>query len=578
MSMFLLQSRRVLLITIVTLTVLIFQFPPSHAQPSDNDPAFPSPQEVTPLSQTPGEAAPVQEEEVPAFNLAQWLENQLTSVNQRLFTVLFFDLSFGAFKREFTDPVTGVTSSQTPTLPLVVVLLALGAIFYTFYHRLINLRAFIHAWQVVFGKYEHNEHEGDVTPFRALTSALSATVGLGNIAGVAVAMTMGGPGALFWMMFLGFFGMTSKFHESTLAQLYRIKNPDGSFSGGPMFYIEHGFKDRHPLLKVPGRILAILFAICLMLAAIGGGNMFQANQAFEGFFSIFVADHVGQQEVESLRGMMSYGFGILMAVTVGFVVIGGITRIGAATARLVPFMGVVYVGSCLIILAAHAHAVPGMLMQIIKDAFAWESAYGGLVGALIIGFQRAAFSSEAGLGSSAVAHAAARTDEPAREGMVASLEPFIDTIVVCLMTGLVVLVTGAYTAGIEGGAAISLYAFKQSPFLPEIMPYLLSISIILFAFSTMLSWCYYGERAWGYLFGIRSVVVFRLIFVCFVFIGTVVPLSAVIDFADAALLSCTVPNLIGGIVLAPLVKKTLDHYWSRLKAGTLGQPANDFEV
>ncbi len=230
------------------------------------------------------------------------------------------------------------------------------------------------------------------------------------------------------------------------------------------------------------------------------------------------------------------------------------------------------------ILLFNAKEIPGVIAMVMSNAFSFGSAYGGLVGAMIVGFQRAAFSSEAGLGSSAVAHAAAKTSEPAREGFVASLEPFIDTIVVCFMTGMVVLITGAYVADVQGGAAVTLNAFQKTPVLNTFMPYVLSVCIILFAFSTMLAWCYYGERAWGYLFGIRSVIIFRLIFVVFVFIGTVSSLSAVIDFADAALLSTAIPNILGGIILAPLVKKQLDSYWTRYKAGKFEKDATDYEV
>ncbi|MEM6883606.1 MAG: alanine:cation symporter family protein, partial [Verrucomicrobiota bacterium] len=285
--------------------------------------------------------------------IAETLDNTLGKVNEVLFKVLLFDVSGGLFKTELTDPDTGevILDEETgepvvdgPSVKFLVIFLALGAVFYSAYHRLVNVRMFGHAFKIVRGDYDHDEHEGDITPFRALTSALSATVGLGNIAGVALAMVTGGPGALFWMMFLGFFGMASKFHESTLAQMYRITNPDGSISGGPMFYLSQGLSEFGENWKPFAKAIAVLFAILCMGAAIGGGNMFQANQAFEGFFTTFVQPNL-DGNIEAVRVQTSFGVGLIMAVIVGVVVIGGITRIGAATARILPFMATLYVGA-----------------------------------------------------------------------------------------------------------------------------------------------------------------------------------------------------------------------------------------
>lgn len=541
--------------------------PVNGNQPQAGDPIEPAPEATeTDTAVAPEAVAPRTEEsdepQTLSDKLNQALNASLGQVNGIIFKYLFFDVSFGAFEARFGD------SAQVPFL---VVFLAFGAVFFTFWNKFINLRAFMHSWQVVFGKYNRDTDEGDISPFRALTSALSATVGLGNIAGVAVAMVVGGPGALFWMMFLGFFGMCAKFHESTLAQLFRIKNPDGSISGGPMYYIDQGFKKIHPSLAIPGKALAIVFAVFCMLAALGGGNMFQANQAFEGFFSTFVQPQVAASEIDNLRPLVSVGFGLIMAVVVAIVVIGGITRIGAATSKIVPFMAGLYVAACLTIIFMNIEALPALLGEILTKAFSSEAAFGGIVGAMIQGFRRAAFSSEAGLGSSAIAHSAAQTDEPVREGLVASLEPFIDTIVICFLTGITVLITGAYQNA-EGGSSVTLYAFSQAGPLQSWFPSVLSICIILFAFSTMISWCYYGERAWGYLFGIQSVLIFRLIFVLFTFFGSVASLGAVIDFSDAMLLSMALPNIIGGIILAPLVKRKLADYWRRYKAGDFDQP------
>ncbi|MEM6757658.1 MAG: alanine/glycine:cation symporter family protein [Planctomycetota bacterium] len=594
-------------------------------------PASGQEQAPEPLSERPAESAedlPKVAEYVEPNDLGDVFNGVLGTINDVAYSTLFFDVAFGAFQetktneagevvltrlpemREVEAGFTGVRVDEAgalvlddggepvrvevaaggrvqvisaegppvfvdgppevvgPTVPFLVIFLAGGAVYFTLIHGFINLRGFGHAVAVVRGKWSSGGDEGDLPPFRALTSALSATVGLGNIASVAVAMVAGGPGALLWMMVLGLFGMSSKFHESTLAQMYRVRNPDGSMSGGPMYYLDAGLRRVHPSLGVVGKPLAVVFAIFCMGAALGGGNMFQANQAYEGFFSAFVEPHVEADDPVVLREYLSYGFGLVMAAFVALVVIGGIGRIGAATSKIVPFMGVVYVTACAVIILFNAPALPGLIGLVFREAFAWDSAFGGLIGVMMLGFQRAAFSSEAGLGSSAIAHAAARTREPLREGLVAGLEPFIDTIVICCMTGLTVLITGAYLEE-EGGSAVTLYAFQQVPALASWFPYILSVCIVLFAFSTMISWCYYGERAWGYLFGLGSVLVFRIAFVLCVFVGAVVSLSTVIAFADAMLLSMALPNIIGGVILAPQVRRRLKTYWAQYRSGEL---------
>lgn len=483
----------------------------------------------------------------------------LDPINSAIFTTLFFDISFGLI-------------SEDVSLPFLVVWLGFGAIFYTFYHGFINLRGFGHAWQIVRGKWAGSADDGDIPPFRALTSALSATVGLGNIAGVAIAMVTGGPGALFWMMVLGLFGMTSKFHETTLAQMYRVKNEDGSMSGGPMYFLDRGIKELNPKLAPLGKTLAVVFAIFLMGAALGGGNMFQANQSFEACFNQFVQPFVADENLDTARRAGSVGFGLVMAAMVSVVIIGGIGRIGAATSIIVPVMATIYVAACSFIIINNAELIPSLIGLIFREAWSPDAGLGGVLGVIIIGFQRAAFSSEAGIGSSAVAHSAARVDEPIREGFVASLEPFIDTIVICFMTGMVVLITGVYKdfEPNAAGAAVTLAAFESRPIMETLrFPEILTLSIVLFAFSTMISWCYYGERAWGYLFGIKSVIIFRLMFVCCVFVGSVASLGSVIDSADAMLLACGLPNILGGIILAPLVKKRLKTYWKRYRSGEM---------
>ena len=578
-------------------------------------------------------------------------DDSLNWFNGKIAAAMFFDISFGAFQHPVIDEETrqpvlednGKVKREGPTLKFMVVFLAIGAIFFTFWHRFINLRGFKHALDITRGKYTNKDDPGEITPFRALTSALSATVGLGNIAGVAIAVKTGGPGAVFWMMVLGLFGMTAKFHETTLAQLFRRENADGTISGGPMYYLDKGLAAMGPQMGVLGKALAWIFAIFCIGGALGGGNMFQSNQAFEGFYSTFVAEkslpelHRGSLPVEKIRGLLneaqleaamtreqrvaqtpleevravldeqrvrhiarpsqlatllpekqvkadqkqranrkglaSIGFGLLMATLVGAVVIGGITRIGAATSRIVPSMCLLYVLGCLVVIIANVEAIPKMIAMVFANAFAFQSAWGGLVGVLIIGFQRAAFSSEAGLGSSAIAHSAAKTSEPVREGFVASLEPFVDTIVICFMTAMMVMVTGAYNAAelVEetNGTAVTLYAFQQTGILAGWFPTVLSISVILFAFSTMISWCYYGERAYGYLFGLKTVVLFRILFVSCVFFGAVASLGPVLNFADLMILSMAFPNILGGILLAGLVRRKLKDYWSRYSRGQM---------
>jgi len=526
------------------------------------------------LAALPSAAALAQDDAESVGWLQGLLDAIISPINTAIFTVLFFDVSFG------TAPVA---------MPFIVMWLGIGAVFFTFYHGFKTIRGFGHSIAVVLGRYQSSDDSGDISPFRALTSALSATVGLGNIAGVSIAMVAGGPGALFWMMFLGFFGMASKFHESTLAQLFRTTNPDGTISGGPMYTLDHGFRKHLPALWPLGKALAILFAVLCILASVGGGNMFQANQAFEGFFSTFVLSNLDPetptQQVQSLQYWLSIGFGLVMSVIVAVVVLGGITRIGAATSRLVPGMALIYVLACAVIVFTNIAELPDLVALVFADAFGADAAFGGLIGAMIVGFQRAAFSSEAGVGSSAIAHSAAQTKEPVREGFVASLEPFIDTVVICFMTGMVVLITGVYTEfePNQDGVAVTLAAFKKEAAFAGVFPYILAVSVVLFAFSTMISWCYYGERAAGYLAGKTyatiGIFAFRVLFVVCVFVGSVASLGPVLALGDAGLLSMALPNILGGLFLAPVVGKLANDYWKRLKAGEFDKPAEpDFRA
>jgi alanine or glycine:cation symporter, AGCS family len=552
---------------------------PSVAQTQADDPettpATGAVQAAAPESGTeaPAEASqPGSTEKTSALNV--YMDEVFGAINAKLGTFLFLDVAGGSIQIEevdmtgqvVLDPETGQAKLRTVGVPLIVFVLAFGAIFFTIWYRFINIRGFIHSLNVTRGKYDDANDMGEISHFRALTSALSATVGLGNIAGVAIAIQIAGPGAVFWMMLAAVFGMSVKFSSCTLSQLFRQVNPDGTISGGPMYYLDLGLRQYGKLGLVVGKTLALIYAVMVMGGAIGGGNMFQSNQSFEAVFTTF--DFVDKDD-------HSWIFGLVMSVLVGLVVIGGIKRIGAATSRIVPFMCGIYVLAALWIIVTNITLVPGAIALIFTMAFTENAMYGGLVGVLVMGVRRAAFSNEAGLGSSAIAHAAAKTDEPVREGFVAMMEPFVDTIIVCLMTASVVILTGAYNnpelTGAEG-VAITKNAFASQI---SWFPYVLTLCILLFAYSTMISWCYYGERGWIYLFdhfggaGLRTVTVFRLIFVVFVFLGAVTNLREVIEFADLMILSMAFPNIVGSILLAPYVLPKVQEYWRRYKSGEM---------
>ena len=445
-------------------------------------------------------------------------------------------------------------------IPLIVWVLVLGGIYYSFYFGWLSLRGFRHSIDVIRGRYDDPNDPGEISHFQALTSALSATIGLGNIAGVAIALSLGGPGAIFWMLLTALFGMSSKLASCTLAIMYRKIHPDGRISGGPMYYLEHGLSAKG--LRPLGRTLAVLFAALTIGGSLGGGNMFQSNQTVEILSTI--APSVGEY---------NWVIGLLFALSVSVVIIGGIKRIGNVTSRIVPFMCLLYVSASLLIILSNVTQVPAMIATIFREAFSPQAVYGGFLGVLIWGVKRAAFSNEAGLGSAAFAHAAARTNEAAREGMVAMIGPFIDTIVICLMTALVCMITGVYadpqfqaSEGFIVGAKMTAAAFDS--FIPGAR-YVLAIGVMLFAYSTMISWSYYGERAWEYLFGDRSTIVYRIIFVFFVFLGAITALKNVLDFSDMMILGMAFPNIIGGVILSPQIKACLQEYWGRLKSGEM---------
>lgn len=455
-----------------------------------------------------------------------------------LASVLFFDVAF------FTDSVK---------IPFIVLWLVIGAVFLTIRMSFINLRAFRHAIHVTAGKYDNPNDPGEINHFQALSSALSATVGLGNIAGVAVAVGLGGPGAIFWMIVAGFLGMCSKFVESTLGQMYRRVGDDGKVLGGPMKYISEGMRERG--MPRAGKGLAALFAVMCIGGSLGGGNMFQANQSLAAISGVFPA-------VEPYRWL----FGIILAAFVGIVIFGGIRRIGGAAGVIVPFMCVLYLLGGIFILATHASAIPSAFALIFSEAFSPMAGYGGLIGVLVIGFQRAAFSNEAGIGSAAIAHSAASTTEPVREGIVALLGPFIDTIVICTMTGLIVIVTGTYTGEYGDGVLMTSAAYGTTL---SWFPNILSMAVLLFAFSTMISWSYYGERSWVYLFGKKTLLAYRLIFLVFVFLGSVFSLTHVLDFSDLMILGMAFPNMLMLVLLSGKVRRSLDEYWHRYKSGEM---------
>jgi AGCS family alanine or glycine:cation symporter len=461
-----------------------------------------------------------------------------------LTSVIFFDVAFW-------DDGAG----DAVQVPLVVLWLILGAVFFTLRFQFVNFRAFRHAIDCVRGRYTRPDEGGEISHFQALSAALSATVGLGNIAGVAVAVGIGGPGAVFWMVLAGFLGMSSKFAECTLGQLYRVTRSDGHVSGGAMHYLRAGLAERGQATL--GRALAAIFAVMCIGGSFGGGNMFQSNQSYKQFALVFPA-------MEGELGAIV--FGVLLAFLVGLVIIGGIKRIGEVAAAIVPFMCVVYLACGFWILITHAGEIGHGLATIGRLAFSLEAGLGGFVGVLIQGFRRAAFSNEAGTGSAAIVHSAAITDEPVREGIVALLEPFVDTIIVCTMTGLVIVVTGAYAEPSAGeGIEMTSWAFGT---VFAWFPYLLSFTAVLFAFSTMISWSYYGEQCWAYLFGLRSILAYKGIFLAFACLGAIFQANAVIDFGDMMILGMAFPNIVGVVMLSGRIKRELDVYLGKLRSGT----------
>ena len=463
--------------------------------------------------------------------------------------------------------------------------LILGATYFTIYFKFINFRGFITSINIVRGKYDDLDHhaslpsaedsssvsnavkseavegpEGEVTHFQALTAALSATVGLGNIAGVAIAVSIGGAGATFWMIVAGFLGMASKFVECTLGVKYRDIDENGTVYGGPMYYLTKGLKSKG--LEKLGKVLAVIFAIFVIGGSFGGGNMFQVNQAFQ------LVENITGGDASFLHGK-GWLFGLVMAVLVGIVIIGGIKKIAKVTDKIVPFMVVIYVSASLFVILSNYTMIGDAFSQIFNGAFSPEGVAGGAIGVLVQGFKRAAFSNEAGVGSASIAHSAVKTKYAASEGLVALLEPFIDTVVVCTMTALVLIITGnvaAENSSLNDAQAILLTsgAFES---VISWFPYVLTIAVVLFAFSTMISWSYYGFQGWAYLFGRSKKMeyLYKIIFCLFVIVGSAASLGSVIGFSDAMIFAMMVPNMVGIVILAPKVKKELVRFMDAIK-------------
>jgi alanine or glycine:cation symporter, AGCS family len=502
---------------------------------------------------------PLSAQEAPAAGAAK-VEKSLDEKINDLFepatkavnTIVFFNIYNSSEKTAEGKPVLGV--------PFILIWLGGSALFLTLFFRFINLRAFGLALRTVRGKYSKSDDPGEITHFQALSSAVSATVGLGNIAGVAIAISMGGPGAMFWIIVMGLLGMTSKFAECTLGLKYRHIDKNGKVLGGPMLYLSRGLADRG--LGALGRTLAVIFAVLCIGGAMGGGNMFQINQAASQFVN--VTGGAG-----GFTDQNRWLFGLVIAVLVGLVIIGGITRIAQVTSKLVPFMTITYVLGCLVVIFEHSDKIGATVGLVLSGAFDGQAVAGGAVGVMLIGIRRAVFSNEAGVGSAPIAHAAAKTKYAASEGLVALLEPFIDTVVICSMTAFVVICTGDYLNSDKDGITMTSESFSS------VIPwfkYVLSAAVILFALSTLISWSYYGLQASKFLFGKSNKVdiTYKIVFCLVIVVGAAMAPGNVIDFSDAALLAMCFPNLIGVFILLPVVKSELAKFLSfskRIDAG-----------
>ncbi len=467
------------------------------------------------------------------------------------------DQIIDAAMRPLADAVAAFIFFSVPLagtdVPLIVIWLVGGGVFFTVYLRFINIRGFNHAIRLVSGRYADEADPGEISQFQALTTAVSGTVGIGNIAGVAVAISLGGPGATLWLIIAGLLGMSTKCAECTLGVMYRKHHDDGSVSGGPMYYLQQGLAERN--LPRLGRGLGLFYAAAMVIGCLGIGNMFQSNQAA----AIFIDVTGGADSIFAGRAWL---IGLALAIAVGIVIVGGIRSIATTTAKLVPGMALLYVLTALLIIFLNGDKLPAAFAAIWHGAWSAEGISGGLIGVMIIGFRRAVFSNEAGLGSAAIAHSTARTKQPASEGYVALLEPFIDTVVICTITALVIITTvydpTLANSGINGiemttAAFASTLAWTPIP---------LSIAAILFAFSTMVAWSYYGLKAFTYLVGHHrwADIGFKLFFLVFVVLGSSIQLGALVDLSDALVFVVAIPNLLGLYLLAPTLRKEIARY------------------
>ena len=512
-------------------------------------------------------------QEVAEKGLDQKIDEAFKPVSDFFSSVIFFEVFSGA--------------------PFVIILLVCSALFFTIYFGFPNIRYFGKAINVVRGKYDDlEEHgidgdpglsaldgditdtirdesqEGEVSHFQALATAVSGTVGNGNIAGVALAIALGGPGATFWMIICGLLGMSTKFVECTLGVQYRDVGEDGTIYGGPMYYLSKGLKDKG--FATAGKIIAGLFAVFCIGGSFGGGNAAQSNQATIVLKEMFGLESAGA----------GFWIGVVLAILVGIIIIGGIKRIASVTEKVVPLMAVMYILACLYIIFSNISFVDDAIGLIVTEAFNPRAVgVGGLIGVLLVGFKRAAFSNEAGAGSASIAHSAVRTKYSASEGLVALLEPFIDTVVICTMTALVIIIFnsgGSFVYGGDGtgavlingvsyeGAGITSIAFAQY------IPYsdiFLTIAVVLFAVSTMISWSYYGLQSWKFLFGRGKVadLTYKLLFLTFVIIGAAASMGSIWAFSDAMIFAMVFPNMVGLFLLFPVVKKQLNRYLSAIK-------------
>ncbi len=474
--------------------------------------------------------------------------------------IVFFEVSIGDF-----------------SMPIVVAWLIIAATFYTIYFGFPQFRGLKTGYEVVRGRYSSPDDPGEIPHFHALTSALSGTVGLGNIAGVGAAMALGGAGATFWMILAGILGMCTKFAECTLGVKYREIHEDGTVSGGPFKYLPVAFS-RFPKFVSTG--LTGVFAFAILAFGVGGGNMFQSNQTFAQAQNVF-----GGEDGALGSDAAAFAFGLVLAILVALVLLGGIKSIGKVTSRLVPSMAIFYVLACLFVIFGNADEIPRAVGDILSGPFTAEGVGGGVIGVMIVGFQRSAFSNEAGLGSAPIAHSAVKTRRPVSEGFVALFEPMIDTVFVCTMTSLTIIIAGApsFAAGreqVEGGGpapdGVTLTSDAFETFLPW-FPSVLALAVALFAFSTLITWAYYGLKAWNYLFGRNPIgeVIYKLIFCTFTLTGAVLTFGQVLNFADAMLFLCAFVNLLGVYLLLPVIKREMKEYLADRKDGRLLELGKD---